>query len=183
LPQPSPVPYGLVRVIRTAWLAFAFGLSAGALACGASSYEGSVYRDPETAFEVPPPPQGWTSLDVEGDNDLAWASDGLAAVIQVNASCDPSLDIPLRNLTQQLLIGFTDREVLEEATVPMDEREALRTHLYAKLDGVRRELLLYVMKKDGCVYDFSLVAPPGSSFSSARDAYERVIGGFRARPR
>jgi hypothetical protein len=73
--------------------------------------------------------------------------------------------------------------VLNEETVPMDSREALRTHLYAKLDGVRRELLLYVLKKDGCVYDFSLVAPPGTSFSSARQVYEELVGRFRARPR
>lgn len=159
------------------------GSVGGAFACGGATYEGSVFRDPEAAFQVPPPPAGWTALDVEGDNDLAWASDSLAAVIQVNASCDPSLDIPLRHLTQQLLIGFTEREVLAEETVPMDSREALRTHLYAKLDGVRRELLLCVLKKDGCVYDFSLVAPPGSSFSSAREVYERLVGGFSARAR
>lgn len=177
------MPYGVVRVIRTAWLGFAFGSMASAIACGGSAYEGSVYRDPEAAFEVPPPPQGWSAIDVEGSNDLAWASDQLAAVIQVNASCDPSLDIPLRSLTQQLLIGFTEREVIAEETIPMDSREALRTHLYAKLDGVRRELLLYVLKKDGCVYDFSLVAPPGSSFTSARQTYEELVGGFRARPR
>lgn len=177
------MPYGVVRVIRTAWLGFAFGSAGSLLACGGSAYEGSVYRDPEAAFEVPPPPQGWTALDIEGSNDLAWASDQLAAVIQVNASCDPALDIPLRSLTQQLLIGFTEREVLNEETVPMDSREALRTHLYAKLDGVRRELLLYVLKKDGCVYDFSLVAPPGTSFSSARQVYEELVGRFRARPR
>ena len=116
-------------------------------------------------------------MDVQGQNDLAWAHDGHAAIIQANASCNPSLDIPLAALTNHLLIGFTERELAEQELVPMDGREALRTHMRAKLDGVPRELLLVVLKKDGCVYDFALVAPP-TGFQSARSSYDAMLQSF-----
>jgi len=116
-------------------------------------------------------------MNVQGQNDLAWAHHGHAAIIQANASCNPSLDIPLTALTNHLLIGFTEREVAEQELVPMDGREALRTHMRAKLDGVPRELLLVVLKKDGCIYDFALVAPP-AGFERARGAYDAMLQSF-----
>lgn len=116
-----------------------------------------------------------------GQNDLAFSHPELASVIQVNASCDPQLDIPLEALTRHLLIGFTQREVHSEERVLLASREALRTHVTAALDGVPRELLLYVLKKDGCVYDFALVAPPGGRFSEARGDFQQLIEGFETR--
>jgi len=149
-------------------------------ACGGTgTFDGQVYSDGEASYSLGEPGSGWGRLSVEDDNDLAWSHDGLAAVIQINASCDPDLDIPLEALTNHLLIGFTDREVREEELVPMISRQALRTHVRARLDGVPRELLLVVLKKDGCVYDFALVAPPGDRFRRARGAYDRLIGSFR----
>ncbi len=152
-------------------------------ACGGGQLAGGTYQDREAAFRIGEPGAGWSRLRVQDANDLAWFHDDLGALIQVNASCDPALDIPLRALTQQLLIGFTERELQAEGLLPMDGREALQTHLLAKLDGVRREMMLRVLKKDGCVYDFSLVAPPGSRFEDARDSYEAVVSAFSARGR
>src|SRR5262249_49239126 len=97
----------------------------------------------------------------------------------VSSHCDPTLDIPLPALTNQLLIGFTEREEVEEASrVPRDGRESLRTHARAKLDGVPRELLIEGLKKDGCVDDFVLAARPGDSFATTRPAFDRVIASF-----
>jgi hypothetical protein len=98
--------------------------------------------------------------------------------VQVNATCDPFQDVPLSALTNHLLIGFTDREFRSSETVPLDGREALRSRVVARLDGVPRELLLYVMKKDQCTYDFALVAPPGESYRAAEPEFERMVAGF-----
>ena len=156
--------------------AFAIGTACG----GGATLQGDTYTDAEARYRIGRPGEGWQALDVEGQNDLAWSHADLAAVIQVNASCDPDLDIPLPVLTNHLLIGFTEREIRSEERVPLDAREALRTHVVAKLDGVPREMVLTVLKKNGCVYDFALVAPPGSRFERARQAYEAMIGGFHA---
>lgn len=148
-------------------------------ACASSGHlEGSVFHGHETTYRVGPLGPGWHRVDVGDQNDLAFDQGHLDAVVQVNSSCKPDLDIPLRALTRHLLIGFTDQKVLEERRIPMDAREALRTHVVAKLDGVPREMLLYVLKKDGCVYDFALIAPPGERFAKAQQDYDPFVAGF-----
>ncbi len=152
-----------------------------AIACSGSQYRAGVYEDGDARYSLQAPGSEWSRLELAGQNDLAWRNDSLAAIIQTNASCNPSQDIPLVALTNHLLIGFTEREVATQDLVSLDGREALRTHVRAKLDGVTRELLLVVLKKDGCVYDFALVAPP-ASFSGARSTYETMLGSFGTRP-
>ena len=99
----------------------------------------------------------------------------LGAIIQVNATCDPDMDVSLSGLRNHLLIGLTEREVQSEETISLDGREALRTHVVAKLDGVPREMMLTVLKKDGCVYDFMLI---GANDSAGVSAFERFVHGF-----
>jgi hypothetical protein len=60
----------------------------------------------------------------------------------------------------------------------MDGREALRTHAVARLDGVPRELLFYVLKKNECIYDLALIAPEGEPFQSALLRFEPFVQGF-----
>jgi len=154
------------------------------LACscgGQASLEGGVYHDPEARYRVGNLGTGWSELGgVASQNDIAYFQEALGAIVQVNASCDPELDIPLVALTNHLLIGFTERDIKEQTLVPLDAREAMRTHVHAKLDGVPRELLFYVLKKDGCVYDFALIAPPGDPFSRASVSFEAFVRRFHA---
>lgn len=148
-------------------------------ACGAPRLRGTEYTDREAHYFIGSVPSRWTPLSVDGDNDLAWHDPDAAAVIQVNSSCDPGSDIPLAALTNHLLAGFTEREIQEQTVVPMDGREALRTHAIARLDGVPRELLFFVMKKDQCVYDLALVTPPGDDFDRALERFEPFVAAFR----
>ena len=160
-----------------------------ALGCGGATYTGDTFRDGPVSFRVEGLSSPWERVAVGDQNDLAWANDPLAAIAQVNATCDqPDQDVPLQALTRHLLNGFTaytyppvDETDLQVVT--LDGRDALRTHLVAKLDGVPRELLLVVMKKDNCLYDFALVAPPGQRFEQARPDFERLVSSFRANAR
>ena len=140
--------------------------------------QNGVYRGEQTSYEIGPVASDWTPVTVGHQNDLAWHNEAKAGVMHVDSDCDPALDIPLTALRSHLLIGFTEREVVEEEVVPMDGREALRTHLTAKLDGVPREILLQILKKDDCVYDFGLITPPGANFEGAVADFEQMLGGF-----
>ncbi len=157
--------------------------------CGGATYAGGEYRDGPVAFRVAELPAPWARVAVGTHNDLAWSHAGLAAVVQVNAVCDqPDQDVPLHALTRHLLNGFTGytyppTEPADLQLVPLDGREAQRTHVVARLDGVPRELLLVVLKKDDCVYDLALVAPPGARYEAARPAFEALVAGFHATPR
>ena len=140
--------------------------------------QNGVYRGAQTAYRVGDVSGDWTPVTVGHQNDLAWHNESKGALMHVDSNCDPSLDIPLTALRSHLLIGFTEREVSDEELVAMDGREALRTHLEAKLDGVPREILLQILKKDECVYDFALVTPPGAAFESALPDFDAMVDGF-----
>ena len=55
----------------------------------------------------------------------------------------------------------------------LDGREALRSELVGKLDGVPKHYLVYVLKKDGCVNDFVQV-----SDGDAKTEFDRFVRGF-----
>lgn len=137
-----------------------------------------IYRDEEATYRLEGSlSEAWQPVTM-GSNDLAWRHPKWNAVIQVNSSCDPAQDIPLVALTKHLLIGFTDRAIAHQQRIPLDGREALQTHVRAELDGVPRELLITVLKKNACVYDFVLAAPPGQGFDEARVHYQALVAGF-----
>jgi hypothetical protein len=167
-----------VSITRAAVVVLAFVLTA----CGGDGLSGSVYRDRESHYRIGALGPTWNRLGLGHHNDLAWHSSSLEALVQVNATCDPDSDVPLNALTNHLLIGFTERVIHDQRILPMDRREALRTYATARLDGVERELVFYVLKKDDCVYDFALVAAPGASFEQARAEFDAFVQAFTTEP-
>ena len=149
------------------------------LACGASSaFDGETYRDTQVAFRVPHAPSEWRPVKVS-DAKLAFRDDTRGASVLVTARCGiPSDDVPLQSLTGQLVMGTTAREYVTEEVIPFDNREAMHTVLRAKLDGVMMSYDVYVMKKDGCVYDLVYVAPP-DQFDGGKATFESFSVGFR----
>ena len=102
--------------------------------------------------------------------------DGASIVLNGRCGADGE-DVPLEALTQHLFIRFTEREIVEQKVVPFDHREAMRTVLTAKLDGVPMKFEVWVLKKDGCVYDLAYLASP-SHFSHGAGEFERFVQGF-----
>jgi hypothetical protein len=64
---------------------------------------------------------------------------------------------------------------VSQERVDLDGRAALRTEMIAELDGVKKRYVVYVLKKDGCVYDFLHVSP---GQDGGKDAFERFVRGF-----
>lgn len=149
------------------------------LGCGSDpTFRSGVYRDGEVHFRVGRLSAAWRRVEVTG-NDLSFHNDAVSGVIAVNGECDREKDPPLRQLLMQLVIGFTEREIVLEELLPLDRREAMHAIVEAKLDGVPMMLDLYVLKKDECLYDFSYVAPP-ATFDGARAEYEAFVMQFAA---
>lgn len=152
-----------------------------ASACSGPHYEGGIYRDRAMAFRLGETPRTWERIAVS-DAKLAFRDDGAQTTTLVNARCGQDADdAPLEALRAHLFLLFTEREILEESRIPLDGREALRTVLLAKLDGVPKAFAVYVLKKDGCVYDFVQVSPP-EALDGTRPAFERFVSGFRTLP-
>ncbi len=165
---------------RSAPFVLAAALTAAACA-GSRELEGGVYREGPIAFRVASIPDGWRRLDMH-DAALAFRDDAHQASILINARCNPDdQGTPLASLTEHLIMGTTERDYRLEETIPFDAREARHTVLRAKLDGVLMAYDIFVMKKDGCVYDLVYVSPP-DSFDSGAPAFDRFARNFHTLP-
>jgi hypothetical protein len=163
-------------------LLFALVVSLSALVAGCGggpTFDGVRYQGKGVAFRVAAHPASWSRLDVS-EGLLAFRDAPASATILVNGRCGKDGDdVPLSALTQHLFLLFTERTIEEEEIFPMDGREAQRTVLRAKLDGVPKRFETVVLKKDGCVYDLILIAEP-DTFASARPAFDGFAASFRA---
>lgn len=154
---------------------------AASTGCAGSRFDGSVYRGDGYAFRVGPTPPTWRRISVSG-GALAFRDDEHDATIAANGRCGiDGDDVPLVALTQHLFLEFTDREILQQTTTTMDGREAMNTLLLAKLDGVPKKFDVWVLKKDGCVYDLYFIARP-DRFDQGDAAFQRFAQGFAAMP-
>ena len=158
------------------WLA---GLTALWLtACGGAQFDGKEFSNDELAFRVREVPAGWREIQVT-EELVAFRDDRAEATITVYGRCGrDGDDVPLTALTHHLLIGFTERVVSSQKTLELDGREALRTEVIGKLDGVKTHLVVFVLKKNGCVYDFWHITGPGAP--GAVEPFERFVAGFQS---
>jgi hypothetical protein len=131
----------------------------GLTACGGATFDGRVFRNDELSFRVQRAPDAWHPIDAEGAL-LAFRDDQTPATISLAGRCGKDGDdVPLEALTHHLFLQFTERTVESQRRLQLDGREALRTELSAKLDGVTKRFTVVVLKKNGCVYDFAHVTP------------------------
>ena len=132
---------------------------------------------PGLDFHVSPAPSGWRPIRVSGA-DVVFRDAEHEASILVNGRCIPEDgDAPLSALTEHLIMGTTDRQYLLEETLPLDAREARHTVLKAKLDGVLMGYDVFVMKKNGCVYDLVYVGAP-EGMQAGTPAFESFARSF-----
>jgi len=145
-----------------------------ALGCSSSQFDGRVYRNDDLAFRVGPVPGDWRPLQVD-HTLLAFRDDGANATIALSGRCGKDGDdVPLQALTHHLFLQFTGRDVEGQDVLKLDGRDAMRTEMVAELDGVPKHFLVYVLKKDGCVYDFVRI---GATDGDPGD-FEAFVRGF-----
>lgn len=164
------------RILRSIRRKVGFLVLLQAFGCASSSWDGHVFRGNNVEFRVGQVPAGWRRIEDEGSL-LTFRDASRDLVITVNGRCGKDGDdVPLQALTQHLFVYFTDREVIGERTITLDGRDALRTELSAKLDGVPRRFVVYVTKKNGCVYDLILIGAPTLDAKSVAEFDDFVLG-------
>lgn len=146
------------------------------LGCGGSqSFRDRVFDDGTVRYRVGSLASGFEPISV-GDNDLAWHHPSYGT-ISVNATCKQYEDVPARALLNQLLIGTTERVYRVEETVTLDGRSAQHLLADVELDGVPVTIDVYLLVKDGCVYDLTHVAARERA-ESARPLFEQFVRQF-----
>jgi hypothetical protein len=154
-------------------------LAAFAPACAPEAWSGgALHKDGQTVTLGPVPPS-WRRIEV-GGADLAFRDPSREGSALFDVGCGRhDDDAPLSVLTEHLIMGTTEREFDTQEVIPFDGREAMHSLLRAKLDGVPMRYDIYVLKKDGCVYDVVYVAPP-DRFPAGSGEFERFAGGLHA---
>ncbi|MBX7116733.1 MAG: hypothetical protein K1X64_20575 [Myxococcaceae bacterium] len=147
--------------------------------CG-GHFANGVYTKGHLRYRVGVLSDQWKQLKLD-DNDLAFVATDSPHAVAVNATCEAYEDASLKVLTRHLMMGFTQPETLSQESVPLDGREALRTHVTALMDGVPVELVLVVLKKDNCVYDFTYLSPVGR-LADRESEFDRLVAAFSTEP-
>lgn len=157
-------------------LSIALTVTAVTAGCGKASFDGRVFQNEQLSFRLASVPEAWQQLDTEGAL-LAFRDPRTPATVAVSGRCgSDGDDVPLESLTHHLFLAFTERTVESQVRVQLDGREALHTEMLAKLDGVPKRFTVFVLKKNGCVYDFVHVAPPSAPAEGRRDFVAFVQG-------
>lgn len=145
------------------------------LGCAGQLQHG-VYARGDVRYRIGELGPAWQRVTLAG-NDLAFVARASGHSMAINSTCVDHDDPPLEVLTRHLLMGFAQRNTVTQQPVTLDGRAALRSHVTATLDGVEVELELVVMKKNGCVYDFTYLSPVGHQ-SEELAAFDQVLTNF-----
>jgi hypothetical protein len=162
---------GCVFVRR--YLAFVLLMAA---ACGPSvQFQGRVFDKGIVRYRVGPQTAGFERIAVAG-NDLAW-HDARHGTISVNSTCRDYEDVPPRALLNHLWFGTTERVYRVDETVPLNGRAAQHVIADVELDGVPVTVTVYLLVKDGCVFDLTQVAGRAAA-AAARPLFDAFVRDF-----
>lgn len=104
------------------------------------------------------PPAKWKQVNAKGESDKAYHLPS-GNTVSVTSICDRTRDASLKVLTRQILIGTRNIKILEEDDLLIPGGSGLFTSVQASSEGTPFFLGIAVVKKLGCVFDFSLVSP------------------------
>ena len=166
-------------------LAFGLVCSLSLVGCAGWRDHGDTYYGHRTAagdatYSFGMPGDSWRPVRDVDDIQVAWVNPALGGVglIEVHAQCDEQGDSSLSQYTDHLRIDWDDWSVVEQAETKLVGRAALRTVVDASLDGIARRSELWVVKKNGCLFDLRYSAGVEDFASGQRD-FATVVQGFR----
>jgi len=112
-------------------------------------------------------PAAWQSME-KADSDSAYKL-GSGNIVTLNSSCTRNSKAPKEVLTKHLLFGARNVEYSERQRIEVAGTEGLLSHVSATIENMPFKLLVFVLPKEGCVFDFSLLSPKEISQSDRQD--------------
>ena len=122
----------------------------------------------------------WRPVRELDDIQVAWVNPKLdgVGIIELHAQCEEQGDSSLAQYTDHLRIDWDDWTIVEQEEAELIGRAALRTVVDASLDGISRRNELWVVKKNGCLFDLRYSAGV-ADFQAGEAAFDSVVQGFR----
>lgn len=101
--------------------------------------------------------KNWEILPPEA-SDYAFANPISNSIITVNSLCGKYASTSLKHLTENLMGGINDIQTTNRQTLNFVAREALWSEMTGKTDGVPVYLVVQIVRKNDCIYDFILIS-------------------------
>ena len=134
----------------------------------------------EGGYTVDSPGTGWSKIK-PGGADKAWYHSESSATIYFDSNCQERFeDGKLTALLTHLTFGVARGEPTRQEALMLDGREALLRVQPGLIDGVTVKVGAMVTKKDGCLYDGLLIAPP-STFENHWSTFATVVASFKTK--
>ncbi|MBS1985441.1 MAG: hypothetical protein JST16_14845 [Bdellovibrionales bacterium] len=147
------------------------------LALVACSLSGPLREDRRaTGYKIGQLPSAWEKR-TESEVDQTYFHQTHGSVLALSTVCNRYEDVPLDALHKDLINPIEARETILDERRPMDDREAAFTKIRGKLDGVPVEAYFVTLRKDGCIFDFSLFAKKQIPADDEKD-FLKFVGSF-----
>ncbi len=120
-------------------------------------------------YKFEAPSIAWQLLAPIEGADFVFENKKSGATLSVSSICERYEEASLASLAGSALspLGFFKEK--ERKVLFVDGREALEVYVESKLDGVAVEVDLVVMRKNDCLFDFSLQSSPTITNSERQD--------------
>lgn len=117
---------------------------------------------------------GWNKVNADLA-DHAFRHDGSKSFLLINSLCRKYDRTTLKQLTDNLLAGLQNSTVLEQSERKLFSRSSLRTIASGSLDGVSTSMLIEVVRRDRCIYDFALISPEKTISKKLQDDFDQLL--------
>jgi hypothetical protein len=146
------------------------------------SISGPLREDPQASqFKMGPRPETWQPLQTTSGGQSKefqfFKNPKTGATFWVNSICQRYQESKLVDLMEQLKAPFTAVEIQSTEEKKLDGRNSLWLRLKGQVDGVVVENLFVVVRKNSCIFDFTL-SSLSSIHSSDHSDFLNWVGGF-----
>lgn len=131
---------------------------------------GDTFSSEETSYRVGVLSDNWEQVD-SGSGDIFFWNDASNATITVNSVCEENkLKYNLNALSNSLVTGIRDKEMIKRDKITVDGSDALYTEYEGIYESTRIGVATIVLKKGKCIYDFSY-SSTARNFNKALEEY------------
>ena len=142
------------------------------------SVTGPLREDrPATDFSFPEPLKGWKSLPLSEGAQRLYQHSSTGSVLSMSSLCDRYATAPLNRLLRTPLSSLGAYKELEFKNLRISDRDAEQLHVSGSLDGVKVEVVMIVLRKNECIFDFSLQATPQIQ-NVVKNDFLKMVKGF-----
>jgi hypothetical protein len=130
----------------------------------------------EYKFQAPAS-SSFRKIDSE-QTDIAWQNEKSGNTIAVLSECSETRDPSLSDLEAEVSQVLSDSKVIRSQPTTFEEREALRTLIEGKIDGVSASVDVLTFKKNSCSYTLTYMGR-SQGFEKDHAVFENFLKGFK----